>query len=634
MINPWRLATMAIGFFGLFLILVIRLWFLQVAAGEEFRQDATSNQVRITYQQPPRGEIFDINGNLLAGSRPSQSLLMQRVADSAEVEEDLVQRLAVLLDTDQADLRNRITSAKPGATITLARDISDEVAFQVQEFSEDFPGVEVALTPVRVYPNGPTAAHLVGYVGKGSETDLERYGDRIKTDDIFGRDGVERQYDTLLRGTEGSEVFTVSADRSIWQFADERPAEVGWSVVLTADLEVTRVLEQALLDAIVSSEALGETPTGKAAGVVLDVTDGSIVAMSSIPSYDPNAFVGTLSAEEFDAIQENDALLNLAVRGTFPPGSTFKAVPYVVAAEEEVWPEGLTGPDDGKVLVPRLEFPSFGEGSQQVFTDWNPNHGWTNLHGALEKSADVYFWELALGIWQDQSMEEDVIQDYARQLGYGAQTGIDLPGESAGIMPDREWRERRHAENPVAFPNGDWYGGDLMNTVIGQGDMVASPLQMAVSYAALVNGGTVWRPRVVDHFLSSQGAIVDRREPAVVRQLDLAPETVTSLRQDLAGVVAQGTAAGAFRGSPYLEQIGGKTGTAQIGPAVDDVDTSLFVGITHINNPRYVVVIVVDEAGGGSAVAAPAVRRVLEYLLDPATAPSRPVATSPAEASR
>jgi len=308
-------------------------------------------------------------------------------------------------------------------------------------------------------------------------------------------------------------------------------------------------------------------------------------------------------------------------------------VPYVVAAEEHVWPEGLTGPEDGKVLVPRLEFPSFGEGSPQVFTDWNPNHGWTNLHGALEKSADVYFWEVALGVWQDQSMEEDIIQDYARDLGYGAPTGIDLPGESAGIMPDRAWRERRHAENPAAFPNGDWYGGDLMNTVIGQGDMVASPLQMAVSYAALVNGGTVWRPRVVDHFIDGQGAVVDRREPAVVRMLDLAPQTILSLRQDLAGVVAEGTAAGAFRGSPYLGQVGGKTGTAQIGPAVDDIDTSWFVGITHIDSPRYVVVIVVDEGGGGSAVAAPAARQVMEYLLDPATAPAIRQPVEPAEAA-
>jgi len=622
MINPWRLATMAVTFFAFFLVLVIRLWFLQVAAGDEFRADAASNQVRVTYQQPPRGEIFDINGNLLAGSRPSQSLLMQRAEGSSELEEVLVQRLAVLLATDQADLRDRITSARPGSVIILALDITDEIAFQVQEFQEDFPGVEVALTPVRVYPNGPTAAHLLGYVGKGSAADLERYGDRIRTDDIFGRAGVERQYDTLLRGTEGSEVFTASADRSVWQFAEERPAEVGWSVVLTVDLDVTRMLEQVLVDAIASSEALGEAPSGKAAGVVMDVTDGSIVAMSSVPSYDPNAFVGTLSQAEFEVIQENDALLNLAVRGTFPPGSTFKVVPYVVAAEEKVWPEGLTGPEDGKVLEPRLEFPSFGEGSPQVFTDWNPNHGWTNLHGALEKSADVYFWEVALGVWQDQSKEEDIIQDYARDLGYGASTGIDLPGESAGIMPDRTWRERRHAENPAAFPNGDWYGGDLMNTVIGQGDMVASPLQMAVSYAALVNGGTVWRPRVVGHFVDGQGRIVDRREPAAVRKLDLAPETIASLRQDLAGVVARGTAAGAFRGSPYLEQIGGKTGTAQIGPAVDDIDTSWFIGISHISDPRYVVVIVIDEGGGGSAVAAPAARRVLEYLLDPATAPA------------
>jgi penicillin-binding protein 2 len=355
----------------------------------------------------------------------------------------------------------------------------------------------------------------------------------------------------------------------------------------------------------------------------MDITDGSIVAMESIPNYDPNAFVGSLSAEEFEVIQENNALLSLNVRGTFPPGSTFKAVPYVVAVEEDIWPDGLNGPDDGKVLVPKLEFPSFGEGSPQVFTDWNPNHGWTDLHGALVKSADVYFWEVALGVWEDNSKDESIIQNWARELGYGAPTGIDLPGEAAGIMPDREWRERLHEQNPIAFPNGDWYGGDLMNTVIGQGDLAATPLQMAVSYAALVNGGTVWRPRVVDHFVDTDGNVVDRREPAAVRQIDIDPETSAMLRRDLAGVVREGTAAGAFAGSPYRSQMGGKTGTAQIGAVIEDVDTAWFVGIGPISSPKYVVVIVVEEGGGGSAVAAPAVRRVLEYLLDPATAPSR-----------
>jgi penicillin-binding protein 2 len=294
-----------------------------------------------------------------------------------------------------------------------------------------------------------------------------------------------------------------------------------------------------------------------------------------------------------------------------------------VAIEEDIWPDELNGPEDGKVLEPKLEFPSFGEGSPQVFKDWSPDHGWTNLHGALVKSADVYFWEVALGVWEDNSRDESVIQDWARELGYGTPTGIDLPGEAAGIMPDREWRERLHEQNPVAFPNGEWYGGDLMNTVIGQGDLAATPLQMAVSYGAMVNGGTVWRPRVVDHFVDSDGNVVDRREPAAVRTVEISDETSAMLRADLAGVVREGTAAGAFAGSPYRNQIGGKTGTAQIGLIADDVDTSWFVGVAPISNPKYVVVIVVDEGGGGSAVAAPAVRRVMEYLLDPATAPRR-----------
>ncbi|MBT8202804.1 MAG: penicillin-binding protein 2 [Acidimicrobiia bacterium] len=623
MINPWRLAALGLGFLALFVMLTVRLWFLQVAAVEENVEKASANQIQIVYQQPARGEIRDINGTVLAGSRPSQTLQLDRAAVTLEQEEELVQKLSVLLSVEQSEIRNLINSARSGTVVTLARDISDEVAFEIQEFKEDYPGVDVALIPVRTYPFGTLAAHTLGYTGRATEADLERYGDRVKTDEVFGRAGVERQYDNVLRGTQGAEVFTVSADRSVMQFTEEVSPQPGWNVVMTIDLEVSQILKQALLDAVVLSEALGESPTGKAAGLVLDATDGSIVAMESIPDYNPNAFVGSLSAEEFEVIQENNALLNLNVRGTFAPGSTFKVVPYVVAVEEDVWPEGLDGPDDGKELLPRLEFPSFGEGSPQVFTDWNPNHGWTDLHGALEKSADVYFWEVALGVWEDNSLDESIIQNWARDLGYGAPTGIDLPGEAAGIMPDREWRERLHEQNPVAFPNGEWYGGDLMNTVIGQGDLASTPLQMAVSYAALVNGGTVWRPRVVDHFVDNDGNVVDRREPAAVRKVDIAEETVQMLREDLAGVVRRGTAAAVFANSPYRLAIGGKTGTAQIGAFDDDVDTAWFTGVAPIVSPKYIVVIVVEEGGGGSAVAAPAVRTVLEYLLDPATAPRR-----------
>lgn len=619
MIAPWRRATLGMAFLALFVLLVVRLWFLQVAAVEENAAKASSNQIQVQYQQPARGQIRDVKGRVLAGSRPSQTLQLDRGQVTIEEAEDVVQRLAVLLDVGQSELRNTINSTPAGTLVTLARDISNSVAFQVEEYQEEFPGVQVTLTPTREYPYGNLAAHLLGHIGRATETDLERSGDRIHTSEVFGRAGVERQYDNVLRGTEGAEVFTVSAGRAASQFTEEVAAAPGWDVVLTADLDVSRVLRDALIGAVERSQALGEEPTGKAAGVVLDVTDGSVVAMESIPDYDPNAFVGSLSQEEFEVIQENDALLNLNVRGTFPPASTFKVIPYVVALQEDVWPEDLVGPEDGKVLEPRLEFPSFGEGSPQVFTDWSPNHGWTNLHGALEKSADVYFWEVALGVWEDNSLDESIIQNWARELGYGAPTGIDLPGEAAGIMPDRAWRRRQNEQNPVAFPNGEWYGGDLMNTVIGQGDLAATPIQLAVSYGALVNGGTVWRPRVVDHFLDGNGSIVERRDPAVVRTVDIDPEVSAMLRQDLAGVVTRGTAAGAFSGSPYVSQIGGKTGTAQIGPSHEDIDTALFVGVGPIADPKYVVVVVVDEGGGGSAVAAPAVRGVLEYLLSQST---------------
>jgi penicillin-binding protein 2 len=383
--------------------------------------------------------------------------------------------------------------------------------------------------------------------------------------------------------------------------------------------------------------------TERGAAVVLDVRTGAVAAMASYPSFDPGLFVGGLDAGTFDALNESGALRNLAVSGLYPPASAFKAVTYMTVLEENVpFPTNVEGIDSNSRVVNcdgRLELPALSDGSPQIFTDWYyPNvKGWLDLSGAFEQSCNIFFWSAALGMYQqwDETPRETALQDMARSLGYGSQTGIDLTGDATGIVPDRElfvqWQEQQ-LEDPDAprlldaarlETSDPWFGGDLMNAAIGQGSLVATPLQVAVSYAAMVNGGTVWHPYVVDQIRDAGDQLVFGNSPRVANRVDLDPDHVRTLLTDLNRVVTRGTASTAFSGfGPSLNDVGGKTGTGQSIATADN--HAWFIGVVGIGDPRYVVAVLIDEGGSGGAVAAPVARQIMQYLqgeeLTPITA--------------
>ncbi len=635
-----RITVLGMVFLGLFSVLALKLWTVQVTAATEYQVLAENNQVRVVETPAPRGEIHDRNGRLIAGTRSALAAVLDGalVPDEDDPgEPDFIQRLSTLSGIPAGEVSEAVASARNRADrITLVEELTAEQALRLVEYAEDYPGVSVLPQPVRIYPEGALAGHMLGYIGDPNEDDIAKPG--ISPTDRVGRAGVERQYDDQLRGTPGAIKYRIDAQQNVLEVIGEQPPAPGDNLVLTIDLDAQRVLESSLADGLQAARDVYDpecSPTEdprcpvRAVGVVLDVTDGSVVAMASVPGYDPNLFVDGVSQSEWDRLSALAVFNNFAIQGEYAPASTFKSVAYMLALEEGLFAlEGDAQQHDASYFCDgQLEF-RFTDGSPQVLNDWTSSgHGGVDLHTGLQSSCDLYFWQIALNIWTNRqgteggTVPEDLLQQWARRFGFDEPTGIDLPFEQDGLIPDREWFERAQVESPELVRDGPWTGGDVLNAVIGQGSVLVTPLQLANAYAAMVNGGTLWRPRVVDRVVDQEGRLVWENTPSAIDELDLAPQSVAFLRNDLEQVIngPAGTARGAFADfGPGIEEVGGKTGTAEVikgETAEEDVDTAVFTGVVPISDPQYVVVVVIERGGSGGQIAAPTARPVLQYLL-------------------
>lgn len=636
-----RLSILGLTFIGLFSVLGLRLWFVQVAEGPAIAR-AAENQTWIEKTaHAPRGEIYDREGRLLATSRLVPAVVVDRTFVQPDEREDLIQRISALLSIPAGDLDHMYEEAGINGRFQVAT-VSNDVAYQVSEQLDRLPGVEIAKVPERVYLSGPTLAHVIGHLGLPNEADLEENPDLDPTLRI-GKLGVEKVYDEFLQGTSGVLQYKVRRGEIIAQQPAVEPVP-GNSLQLTLDLALQELVELALEDGIALSNSQKEkdklegeevfSETKRAAAVVLDVNTFEVLALASVPDFDPQLFVTGIDEDTFAGLNETRAFNNLAVSGQYPPASTFKAITYTVFEEENLplWDdvEGVDAANeqvecDGELILPN----TLEDGSPQVKKDWYypGRQGTRDIHGALEISCNIFFWNIGLGTWHAyQGKEgETVLQDWAKALGYGSETGVDLANEAEGVVPTRElfeqWAEIQR-ENPdvrlldnsrldLASP---FLGGDLMDFAIGQGAFVATPLQVAVSYAALVNGGTVMEPRVVDLVLDNSGDVVENIEPRFVRSVPISEETRSALLTDLNRVVTSGTASSAFEDfGEGLDRVGGKTGTGQASTNKDN--HAWFVGVAPIDDPQYVVAVVIEEGGSGGGIAAPVARRILQALM-------------------
>lgn len=641
-----RLSILGMAFVVMFSVIGLRLWFVQVAQGENIAQAAEEQTWLSKTTHAPRGEIYDRNNNLLVTSRLVPAVFVDRTFVQPEEKPDLIQRLSALLAIDPVQLEAAYDEAGTNGRFQVTT-VDNEIAYQITEQMGSLPGVEVVKVPERVYLAGPTLAHVVGHLGLPDEADLEERPGLDQSVRI-GKLGVEARYDDILQGTSGTEEYRVRRGEII----DQRPAVdpvPGNSLFLTLDSELQEEVELALAEGIALSNEVKDADradgeevfneTTRAAAVVLDPQTFEVLALASVPDFDPQEFVAGIDVDMFAQLNENFAFNNLAVSGQYPPGSTFKAITYTAFLEENLpFPKDIEGVDASNRTVHcdgTLELPELTDGSQQVKPDWYApqNKGWLDIHGALEQSCNIFFWNIGLGTWQNRktnggNVDENVIQNWAKSLGFGSETGIDLASEAAGVVPTRELFEEWAAfqrENPEEPPRLDaerlnpelaspFFGGDLMDFAIGQGAFTATPLQAAVAYAILANGGTVMEPRVVDRIVDANGDVVEDVTAPVVGEVDISESTRTQLLADLNRVVTSGTAAQAFaKFGDGLDQVGGKTGTSQT-TATRDND-AWFIGVAPLDDPQFVVAVIIEQGGSGGGIAAPVARHILQYLM-------------------
>ena len=645
-----RMGVLGVVVISLFAALFSRLWFLQVVSAPTLTVAAQTNRERVLSIAPVRGRILDREGRVLADNRLSNVVTVDRKLLTDERETTLLLiHLAPVLGVPYESLQKRLNDQRysPLLPVPLAEDVPEATVMRIAERQAEFPGVEAKEVALRVYPFGTRAAHVLGYVGAINDTEYESLNnDGYTLEDQIGKDGVEKIFEKDLRGTPGSVTLEVDSRGRVLRELSRTDAIPGSDVQLTIDLSVQALAEDALTKALLNARAHTpkDNPNHFAAPagsvVVLDPSNGAIVAMASYPTFDPREFVGGIDPDRYKALLDpanHFPLTNRAIAGQYAPGSTFKVITATAGLAAGVISSGTRFLDSGRYTVPDCK------GEKCTFSNaGGEQNGWVTMPTALAASSDVYFYSIGADLWRFRDQYNLAIQDTATAYGFGAETGVPLPGEQEGRVPTPEQKQAAHDENPTAFPFGQWFTGDNVNLAVGQGEMLATPLQLANAYAAFSNGGTVFSPNIATKVLdppAGEGAVARvKREigPRVLRTISLTSAVRDPILAGLIGAVssAHGTAGPVFAGFP-LDQypIAGKTGTAQTAGKEAQFDTSLFVGFGPVGAPKYVVAAVLEQSGFGAQAAAPVVRRIFEslggFLPLPDVPPAPPVGVAP-----
>lgn len=642
-----RLRISILGVIGLALLatLVVRLWYLQVVTSEQFVAQAVGNIIRTVPEPAPRGRIFDVTGRELVGNRIVNVVTMDAFILRDQIGPGQRRRLALELSrqlsrsgvlTKSVELTEAMADPAYGPfdRIPLAVGVSDSIKVFLAERNEEFPGVEVVPRTRRVYPYGDLAAHVLGYIDTITAEEIEarrNHPKRYSTVDEIGKSGVELAFEDVLRGTPGWREIEVDNVGNVIRERGYRAPQPGTDVILTIDADLQRLVEaelrRGLLEARERQDESVEdrlvtfaAPAG--AAVVLDPRNGNVLAMASYPGYDPRLFIGGISEEEFEAFvhpASHAPLNNRAIQGVYAPASTMKPITSYAALST-----GLLGPDGFLGVTQTTADPGYhvlGDCTGECEFE-NPDrapNGDVDLRMAITVSSDVYFYKLAEQFSRRAGYDEDQIQQTARDFGFGKTTGIALPFEHAGIVPDAEIKRSRHEDNPQAFPDPDWRTGDTINISIGQGDLGVTPLQLANAFTVFANGGRIYLPNVaVGTADPISGELVNEIRPRLTSRVYLPADLHAPIMDGMRGATTLrtderlGTAQNAFRGFPHEQwPVAGKTGTAEV---LGKSDSSVFVGFGPLPQPRYLVAVLLEESGFGGEAAAPVVRRILEAV--------------------
>ena len=592
--QKFRLLSFFIGF--VFLGLLFNVYNLQITDRESSLVTVNKQTLDTYYIPTPRGEIYDSNNIKLVSSslEPHLFLNTRKVNDEnrGQYEQYIKYNFSELSESFINEL------FESNSIMVKIVNIKD-VGFDNRQTLLSLDAFEIFDFPIRTYEYNNIASHILGYLGEPSFEDVQEYPKSINPN-IVGKSGLERFYQNDLSGTPTEVIFK---GNNIEEIIKGNP---GKDIYTSLDINLQTVATESLLQGIELANEKFESRTQiqKGAIVVLDIRSNEVISSVSLPDYNPNNFVDGISRSDFNKLNIAGAFNNYPIQGQYPPGSVFKVVAYWLAENENIYPEGLSSRNGRIDCKGSLAF-GFDDGSQQVYNDWKEDgHGRVNLGSSIKQSCNVYFWDIALKIWREfeGTNSESILQDYAKNLGFGAITNIDLPYESRGVVPDRDLFESWAISQPERVRPEGWLGGDLMNLIIGQGAITTTPIQVANAYRTLISG------KLSNPYINIENP--NQSEES----LGVTEDFVNFLLKDLNSVTNEGgTAHSSFQVlGNKVQDVGGKTGTAQ--NSGDKNNTSWFVGVDSISNPRYIIATVVEEGGSGSAIAAPITRRVIQSL--------------------
>ncbi len=589
-----RLSGALIVVLAAFLILLARLYYLQVVKGSDFRRLSQNNWVRLQSIPPPRGLVFDRNGVLMVDNRPSFSVSI--VLEDAKNPKDVLNKLAGFLQEEPETFLAKLGSAKRWPSfkpILLKRDLDRDAVAVVEAHKLDLPGIVVTIEPMRHYIEGKRASHLIGYLSEISEEQLKsgRFPHN-RSGDFIGKFGVEKSYESFFHGEPGRRKVQVNALGQVTSVLETEETVPGKNVYLTLDVVLQR-----------KAEALLKEKVG--AVVAVDPSNGHILAMANSPAFDSNAFVEGMTFEAWNELTSNEfhPMGNKAIQGQYPPGSTYKIVTAIAALEEGVVNEETTFFCPGQYRY-----------GNRTYRCWNRRgHGSVSMVDALARSCDVYFFQVG------EKLGVERLARYAEACGLGKPTGVELDNEASGLVPTSAWKLKR-----TGIP---WQGGETLSIAIGQGFNLVTPIQMVSLIAAVANGGTIFKPQVVQKVESSDGSTVKVNEKEKVGALPVTEETMAIVRRGLHDVVNTrgGTAWGVrIRGI----EMAGKTGTAQVVAMEPDHevkdeeetpfrlrDHAWFVAFAPAEDARIAIAVLVEHGGHGSSTAGPIAKEMVKTYL-------------------
>lgn len=578
------------------LLLVGRIAWLQVAKGDYYYSLAEGNRIRIERIEPKRGIIYDKN-NIPLVRNVANFLLYFVPADLPKDQEEknsLLEGLSNLLNITLEEINQKLSTIKPRSLesyqpMFIADNIEYETAMEIYIKSKEMPGVFLSNKTRREYNLFCSSlSHVLGYIGKIDVSELKKYGDEYQQIDYIGKTGLEYFWENELKGVSGKKQIEVDALGKEKKIMGTTMAEDGHNLILSLDIELQKKLEDTITDFLEKSSA------SKASAIIMNPQNGEILSLVSIPAYNNNFFARGIKQEEYSALINNpdNPLFNRSIGGEFPSGSTVKPIIAAAALEEKVISENTSFLSSGGLRI-----------SQWFFPDWRSGgHGVTDVRKAIAQSVNTFFYIIGGGYEDFQGLGVDRIIKYAKLFGLSEQTGIDLPGEASGFLPSKEWKEETKGEA--------WYIGNTYHLSIGQGDLLATPLQVAQYTSYFANGGKLYRPHLVTDILNSNDELLKKVDPELLRENIIDPYNLYIIKGGMRQAVVSGSAQSL---NQVPVEVAGKTGTAQWSSKKEN--HAWFTGFAPYNNAELVITVLIEEGGEGSVAAVPIAKEVLTWYF-------------------